>query len=454
MKRKTLESNYAMDRTADVLVVEAIGRTRFRTPDGFLYCEGVRIASTKPLLYRADEMRKCRPSNGMILMDRPPEVLFSADTIASFNGKPITNDHPDTLVGPKQWKKESVGVVLNPRAGTGVDSGFLLADMLITDENAIDAVEKGKIEVSCGYDQDHAEIKPGYGKFTRITGNHVALVEKGRCGPQCAIGDTKMANEKKSIFERLRTAFESKDEKIFDSAVAAAEEAFADDAQRVLIEVGGVRATDLKPIEGEALKPALDADALKAALDAALAPILERLGKLEFRKAADEHSESASDEKKEEEKKEKEECKDEEKVTADADTIDAMSLGALRGEFQLTIGRAEILSPGIKLPTFDATCNSKKTIADQMCGLRKAALDAALADNKRADHVKKVLGENLDTSKMSCDQLTMAFNAASEIARMANNAPKPAFDRTLFPGGPMTAERLQALNVASRKPAA
>ncbi len=459
------------DKASDFLISERIGRTRHLTPDGFLLCTDVRIASTKPLLYAAHEMKKCRPQHGMVLMDRPSEVLFSQDTINSFNGKPITNDHPPKLVGPKQWKQESVGVVLNPRPGTGDDEGFLLADMLITDEKAIQAVEDGKIEVSCGYDQEHAEVKPGWGRFTKIIGNHVALVQKGRCGPQCAIGDEEMT-AKQSIFERLRTAFHSKDERVFDSAIHAAEDAFAEDAQRVLIEVGApahdATTTQTVTIPAET-KPALDADALKTALDAALAPILERITKLEFRGAADAHATATSDasesEKKKKEEAEKEqssagetktskECKDETAATGDADALDAMTLGALRLEFRDAVSKAEILSPGIKLPTFDGTCNSKKTIADQMCGLRKAALDAALKDPKRADHVKKVVPPNVTTDQMSCDQLTMAFNCAAEIARVANNAPKVAFDHQLFPGGPMTAERLQAINVAARRKSA
>ncbi|WP_366544270.1 DUF2213 domain-containing protein, partial [Salmonella enterica] len=59
-----------------------------------------------------------------------------------------------------------------------------------------------------------------------ITGNHVALVPKGRAGNRCAIGDRDtMANQKKSWWTRMRTAIKTGDSdtmnELLDSAPAA-----------------------------------------------------------------------------------------------------------------------------------------------------------------------------------------------------------------------------------------
>ena len=57
---------------------------------------------------------------------------------------------------------------------------------------------QGVTEVSLGYDADYEQTAPGVGRQTNIIGNHVALVERGRCGPRCAIGDRQTVSDKES----------------------------------------------------------------------------------------------------------------------------------------------------------------------------------------------------------------------------------------------------------------
>jgi hypothetical protein len=64
---------------------------------------------------------------------------------------------------------------------------------MITDSDAIAALEAGRSELSCGYTAD-VVIEPGTwqgqrydAKQTNIRGNHVALVDAGRAGPTCSI---------------------------------------------------------------------------------------------------------------------------------------------------------------------------------------------------------------------------------------------------------------------------
>ncbi len=89
----------------------------------------------------------------------------------------------------------------------------------------------------------------------------------------------------------------------------------------------------------------------------------------------------------------------------------------LRDEFQDALSRAEILAPGVKLPTYDSKSDRKKT-ADSICVLRRRALRASLA-NENADLVQSVTG-GADVSKLTCDAAKVVFNAASELVKQRN----------------------------------
>ena len=437
------------DRAPDVLTVDNIGRTRALTPEGYLLCEGVRIARTGVMMYLPPEVPEITPppSGGMIAMERQPEVLFSDETLKSFQGKSVTNTHPDDLVDPTSWRVDTVGVVLNPRRGDDAESGYLLADLLITDADAIEAVMSGLREVSCGYDGEREEVSPGFGRFTRIIGNHVALVERGRCGPVCAIGDSKENTMKKrSVWDRLMTAFAAKDEAAFKEELEAAKEETAKDDEaasggvHIHNYLSGEKPDDKK--EGDDTPAGGEGDPMQKVLGM-LDDIGNRLTALETaaaKNAADE-AEKTEPEKTEAEKTDEEEERKE----------GAKDAAPLRDEFQDVVARAEILSPGIKLPSFDAKAK-RKTMADAMCGLRVAALKQAFANEKRREFVTKVAGKkSINFDKLACDQATVIFLAASELARAANNARTENIDHASLPQGPMTAAKMQQIIIEHRK---
>lgn len=95
---------------------------------------------------------------------------------------------------------------------------------------------------------------------------------------------------------------------------------------------------------------------------------------------------------------------------------------ALRETFQDARARAEILVPGLKLPTFDAQASHRQA-TDALCTLRRRALSAAL-QNDHADLVKTVMGGK-DVSKLTCDAAQAVFNAASELVKQKNQALRP-----------------------------
>lgn len=173
---------------------EQLGTHQSMTPEGFLLVRDVPIARTGIMKYADGEVPVSAGNDGIIYISRDPDQVFAPEAIASFNGKPVTDEHPPEKVTPENWKRYAIGDVINPRRGDGVqlDNDFLYADLLIKDADAIAAVRAGKREVSAGYDAEYEELAPGQGRQKDIIGNHVALVDKGRCGPRCAIGDSAM----------------------------------------------------------------------------------------------------------------------------------------------------------------------------------------------------------------------------------------------------------------------
>lgn len=176
----------------DVLTLDAPKRTK----DGYLAVRA-KAARTGVYDYAGSEVD---PKNEHGLRDMPVvKVLRDADTVfdpksaRSFIGKPITDDHPAQPVTSKNWKDHARGTVMGAKWEEG---GYLAFDLLLTDADAIAKVDAGKRELSNGYSTDLQ-----FGDFTApdgtkcqarqtsIVGNHVALVDRGRAGSECAIKD-------------------------------------------------------------------------------------------------------------------------------------------------------------------------------------------------------------------------------------------------------------------------
>lgn len=166
-----------------------------RTADGYLAVRA-KAARTGTYQYLGSEID---PDNkhglrdaGMVHVLRDDSTVFDQKSAHSFIGKPVTDNHPSVAVNSTNWRDHARGVVM----GAMRDGEYLAFDLLLTDAATIDAVGKGKRELSNGY---AAELQFGdfaaadgtkcVAKQTAITGNHVAIVDKGRAGPSCAIRD-------------------------------------------------------------------------------------------------------------------------------------------------------------------------------------------------------------------------------------------------------------------------
>ena len=163
-----------------------------REPEGYLLCLNVPVARTGTQEYLPEEL-------GIAGMDPVPVFrseteVFAPETVASFEGMPVTNDHPPDGVDIENIRRLQMGHAHNVRRGTGEESDLLLADLIITDPRLIDAILEGKREISCGYTYELAEENGQY--FQRkIRGNHIAVVDAGRAGPRVSIKDNKASTK-------------------------------------------------------------------------------------------------------------------------------------------------------------------------------------------------------------------------------------------------------------------
>lgn len=166
-----------------VLVSEKLSEHKYKTPEGYLICTDAILARTGKQSYTKDELFQ-DGDNTEVNVDRPYDEVMNAKTIASFENKPITFDHPDEDVNVGNYKDYAIGYVRDVRQGkTDKGEDVILGNLVITDQDAINAIEQGDhTDLSCGYDCDIRDDGNGNYSQTNIRGNHLALCEQGRAG--------------------------------------------------------------------------------------------------------------------------------------------------------------------------------------------------------------------------------------------------------------------------------
>ena len=167
---------------------------KYKTPEGYLVCKDAIIARTGSQTYLKSELYTNVTNDDYIEINRSEKEVFDEKTIASFENKPLTIDHPDEPVNPDNYKYLSVGNTFNVRKGDYEGQPVLLADIMVTDAEAIRLIESGEMtELSCGYDCDITD-SPNPEQIN-IRGNHVALCIAGRAGI-ARIQDSKIKDSK------------------------------------------------------------------------------------------------------------------------------------------------------------------------------------------------------------------------------------------------------------------
>ena len=190
-----------------------ISPNQIETGEGFLICRNVPIARTGEQEYLGTEIGL--NDEKIVKVFRPPEEVFSDAALASFEGKPVTNNHPPDLVDPETATMYEKGHVQNVHKGAGDWDGYVIADLHIHDAELIRDIKNGKRQVSCGYECDYSESEGGYTQ-SNIRGNHVAVVEMARAGAKAAIMDSNITKPKKA--ERKTMSKQSTIMKLFGMA--------------------------------------------------------------------------------------------------------------------------------------------------------------------------------------------------------------------------------------------
>ncbi|RQZ78835.1 DUF2213 domain-containing protein [Burkholderia cepacia] len=399
--------------------VQKLGPKRSLTPEGFLLCEDVPVARTGEMLYADGEVPIESGPDGLIRISRTPDEVFRDETLASCAGKPVTLDHPDDFVTPATFSALSKGVMLNIRRGDGIENDLILADLLITAQDAIEAVQDEEIEeVSLGYEADYEQVSPGRGVQRNIVVNHVAIVPRGRCGPRCAIGDkepemktkdskpTTKPPRRSSWLDRLMKSLKTGDE---DGVEEALEE--------------GRKSMDEESDEEREKREAAEREGKTADAIAALTKTVKALDrKLNRLAARDAERERETEDDDEEEDDETDETTDTVIEAETAGRLDQSGVDLYTGDSaRLIPARAEILAPGVKLPTLDGL--KAKDRAAALCRCQRKALDQAYeTDAGRAAITPFLGGRSPDFDTMPARVVDTIFTGAAELMRAKNNA--------------------------------
>ncbi|MBN4863760.1 MULTISPECIES: DUF2213 domain-containing protein [Providencia] len=124
---------------------------------------------------------------------RPPEELASEDTINSFKLTPFIIEHE--MLGKYATPAEKKGIQGVIGENVYFDPPYLRANIKIFSDVALSNIDSGKIDLSPGYRSKY-EFTSGiyegqhYDVIQRhLRGNHLALVDEGRTGPDVAVQD-------------------------------------------------------------------------------------------------------------------------------------------------------------------------------------------------------------------------------------------------------------------------
>ena len=189
------------------------GRNIKKTPQGFLEI---------PAYTARTGVQSYKKKDGTMLKEFRPEVeVFAEKNIDALKVSPVTNGHPPEMVTPKNSKKYMVGFptkTVEKVEDEVFGEKYLKTWLVITDQDAINAINSGKAQISNGYTVN-LDFSPGFHKGYKydaiqrdITNNHIAIVWNARGGPNVRL---KMDAEDAEFFE-IEDEKEKIDEEVID----------------------------------------------------------------------------------------------------------------------------------------------------------------------------------------------------------------------------------------------
>jgi hypothetical protein len=230
------------------------------------YYTGEFARSSLPLEYQAD-------SSTVLRILRPETEVFDESVMRSFAHKPVTDGHPKEFVSASNVKDLQVGFSKHDvrREGSAV-----AVDLVIQDQNMIEQVEKGKNQLSAGYEADlvwASGVDDQHGVYDaqmhNIQPNHIAIVDVARGGSELKLNDSwpdkrDSQNQTQEVRKMATRVIDGIAVEFSDQAAGAYDKKVADlDATKGELDAASQQLTDMQA-QVDKLQGLLDAEKEKA----------------------------------------------------------------------------------------------------------------------------------------------------------------------------------------------
>lgn len=204
---------------------------------------------------------------------RDEAEVFAEDSMESFRSAPVTIGHPvndegaSIAVSSENSKELQVGML---EGMPSRDEDTLGGVLVLTAQEAIDALEDGTQELSAGYTCDIALADDGKMYQRNIRANHIAIVAKGRAGSSCRISDEaiEVADEDTLKSVEVELAAEVETQVVTTDAIVAKENELVDakEALEVALADAAAQVTLVDELKADAVAQLVVIDELKAEL--------------------------------------------------------------------------------------------------------------------------------------------------------------------------------------------
>ncbi len=201
----------------------------FFTPEGYLV--------DNPIVTRVGIFEYAKPDGGIRRELRLPEEVFSEESLASYEGKPIIITHDAGKVNKDNVDEESIGTILSKGYK---DGNAVMAKIVIHDTDSMK--QSGLKELSLGYTLELDETpgvwngQPYDAVQKNILINHLALVQEARAGNSARLNIDGKDNKGGNSMTRKKKRYDADD---LDTPVLQGEESSQDEDDTDFLNVNG-----------------------------------------------------------------------------------------------------------------------------------------------------------------------------------------------------------------------
>jgi 8-oxo-dGTP pyrophosphatase MutT (NUDIX family) len=204
-----LFSHVPIGATDSQLVLALDATVRSFDTDGRMRVSRTNISKATVNPYRGEEIPTWEALG--LIPDKVYQMYRPAHELAlgakTFNSVQLLKKHtPVDIEDHKMWD-----IVGTTGSDAEFDGTYLTNSLSVWAKEAIDFIESGaQRELSCGYHYVPVmtpgifDGKPYDGVMTQIEGNHVALVEEGRAGHDCVVGDSALSQRDSKMTKPTR----------------------------------------------------------------------------------------------------------------------------------------------------------------------------------------------------------------------------------------------------------